>query len=473
MAALSNGLEGLLVFDNEGALQPRLAESWSQPDANTIVYQIRQGVTFWDGSPLTADDVAFSMGQHIDPEGGSQLATFFGSVESIEATSASEVLVKLKQPDPAFTLIPAAQAGLIVQKTFSEEHESDIGTPEVLTMGTGPYTITEYVPDQGVTLERNESYWGERPAVKQVSLKFIVEDATRLLAMQSGEIDGAFQVPIDQVPQWEEIDGVTILTAPELSVYFLSLDVEAAPFDDIHVRRAFAYALDRDGLVNAVFRGKAQPANSLVPPGQWASVLPADEVAALYATFPDYQFDLAKAEEELAQSSQASGFEVSVVYPDSVPQLGKILLSLSENLKQIGVTLDVEQVTSDKWLNDIYAREGSLGMQSMVFVPDFPDPSNYPPVLLGSQHAVKNDFNLANYKNPQVDELLTEQQTSADNAVRARALGEVLKIAQTDLPYLPVLWPDTAMAIKSDFVYTGYSALWFDQPWATKVQPAA
>ena len=200
MAALSNGLEGLLVFDNEGALQPRLAESWSQPDANTIVYQIRQGVTFWDGSPLTADDVAFSMGQHIDPEDGSQLATFFGSVESIEATSASEVLVKLKQPDPAFTLIPAAQAGLIVQKTFSEEHKNDSERPRCSRWVRGP-TRSPVMPDQGVTLERNESYWGERPAVKQVSLKFIVEDATRLLAMQSGEIDGAFQVPIDQVPQ--------------------------------------------------------------------------------------------------------------------------------------------------------------------------------------------------------------------------------------------------------------------------------
>ena len=129
-------------------------------------------------------------------------------------------------------------------------------------------------------------------------------------------------------------------------------------------------------------------------------------------------FSIDKAKKELAASAFQDGFSATLVYPDSVPQLGKMCLILAQNLKQLNIKLTVKQVNADKWLNDLYAHK-NLGIQSITFVPDYPDPVNYPLVLLGSEHAVKNDLNIANYKNPVVDKLLATQE-HGDESERAR-----------------------------------------------------
>ena len=289
--------------------------------------------------------------------------------------------------------------------------------------------------------------------------------------MRSGQIDGAFEVPVDQAQQWARISTARLQFAPQLSVYFFSMDTEAEPWSDIHVRRAVAYATDKAGMLNTQFKGHGEVAKSLVPPGQWGGVLAQAAVKRLYATFPAYRFNIDKAKKELAASAFPDGFSATLVYPDSVPQLGKMCLILAQNLKQLNIKLTVKQVNADKWLNDLYAHK-NLGIQSITFVPDYPDPVNYPLVLLGSEHAVKNDLNTANYKNPVVDKLLATQETATRASVRAKAIGEMLRIASVDQPYLPLVWPDTGVAVSKKFVYTGFNALYFNQPWATKIRPA-
>jgi peptide/nickel transport system substrate-binding protein len=470
-AVVGLGLEGMLVFDDRGALKPRLAKSWSRPTALTYIYKLRTDVKWWDGTPFTADDVAFSMGQHLDPKVGSQVASFYANVKSIKATGTHEITIKMKSPDSAFQYVPAGHAGLIVQKAYAQKQGKKIGTPSTLTMGTGPYKITKYTPDEGVSLVRNDGYWGPKPAISQIEIKFIAAQATRLLAMRSGQIDGAFEVPVDQADQWSRISTSRLLFAPQLSVYFFSFDVESAPWSDVHVRRAVAYACDKTGIVKTQFRGHGTEAKSLVPPGQWGGVLAQPAVRKLYSSFPAYNFNMAKAKAELAQSSVPNGFSATVVYPDSVPVLGKMCLILSQNLKQLGINLTVKQVNADKWLNDIYAHK-NLRIQSMEFVPDYPDPINYPLVLLVGKHAVKNDLNIANYKNPAVDKLMSTQERATSASVRAKAIGQMLKAAADDEPYLPLVWPDTAVAVSKKFNYAGFNALYFNQPWATKIRPA-
>jgi len=466
---LGLGLEGLLVYDKAGALQPRLARSWSHPDPLTYVYRLRQGVKWWDGKPFTAADVVFSMAQHLDPKVGSQVATFYANVRSIRATAADTVTIKLKKPDPAFQYIPAAHAGFIVQRAFSKKHGKSIGTPSVLTMGTGPYRIVKYTPDQGVSLKRNDAYWGPKPPTANVELKFITEESTRLLAMRTGDVDGTFGVPVEQSNQWSKIRDARVVFAPELSVDFFSFDMDTAPWSDIHVRRAVSHAADKAGMVSALLRGHGEVATSLVPPQQWGGVLPQPAVRRLYRELPKYSYSLARARAELSQSSVPNGFSASVQYPNSVPLLGKMCLALARTLKQIGINLDVNEVTGDKWFNDIYAHK-NLGLQVMQFVPDFPDPINYPTYLLASEHAVKNDFNMANYRSATMDALIKRQEKATRPAVRAQALGQMLRLAARDVPYLPIAWPETAMAISKDFSYGGFNALYFNQPWAAQIR---
>ena len=250
--------EGLLAFDDNLALAPAVANSWEQVDPTTYVYHLRDGVTFHDGSPVTADDVVYSMNWHLDLQNRSQLTPFYSAVESIEATGDREITVKLKNPDAQFQYTVAHMSGFIMKRSQLEAAGEDYGTPDVLPLGTGPYKVVEYVPDDHVVLEAYEDYWGGPPPVDRITIVSIADQQTRLLAMRNGDIDGTFDVSISDIDQWQGLDGVDVITAPSLGVYLLTLDQESPPFDDVEVRRAIAHAVDREGLVKALLKGNGE-----------------------------------------------------------------------------------------------------------------------------------------------------------------------------------------------------------------------
>src|SRR5262249_40040121 len=160
---------------------------------------------------------------------------FYTSVQSMKVTGPGTITITLKSPDPYFRYTPAVT--YILEKSFWQQNGKKVGTPGTLTMCTGPFRFTKFVPDDSVELTRSDGYWGPNPAIKSMTLKVIVNDATRLLAMQSGEIDGSFRISQDQIDQWKRISGVTVQLAPELRTAYISLDTQQDPWTDVHVRR--------------------------------------------------------------------------------------------------------------------------------------------------------------------------------------------------------------------------------------------
>ncbi len=270
-AIMSLVQEGPLAFGDDLALEPASADKWEQVDPTTIKYHLRTGVKFGDGSPLTADDIVATFKYHMRPDSGSQLASFYSSVATVEATAPDEVTVKLKAPNVQFAYTAAHMAGFVFKK--EQLADKNIGTPEVLPLGTGPYKLVEFVPTDHVTLEARDDYWGPKPVVKRITIQAIPDRQARLLAMQSGEIDVAFDIAMSDVDQLKALGNVDIVTAPSLGVFLLTLDHSAPPFDDIHVRRAVAYAVDREGLVKALLKGNGEAATALNPPEIWPGVL--------------------------------------------------------------------------------------------------------------------------------------------------------------------------------------------------------
>ncbi len=311
------GMEPLVRYDAQGRLQPDLASSFSIPNPTTYVYNLRSGVKFWDGTPLTTADVIYSLQRSASKEGGSELATFFGSVASMKATGPSQVTIKLKGPDPFFRYSLAVTP--IGEKAFWSQHLKDIGTPGVMNMGTGPFKFVSFTPDQGVTLARNDDYWGKKPSVENLSLKFITDPNTLLLAVRSGQVDGTFKVPQDQIGQYKSLSDIHVSLVPEELAAYYSLDVEDPPFDDIHVRRALAYATDKAGMVKAVLRGYGQPAPTMPPPQQWGDLMSQAKVQAFYASLPHYTYNLAKAKAQLAASAYPKGFTATRHLPGRPP----------------------------------------------------------------------------------------------------------------------------------------------------------
>ncbi|MEI2685145.1 MAG: ABC transporter substrate-binding protein [Cypionkella sp.] len=241
--------------------------------------------------------------------------------------------VKLKTPNVQYQYTPAHMAGFIFKKSQLEEYPEDIGSPDAMPLGTGPYRLVEFRPGDSVVLEARDDYWGPKPVAKRIVFSAIPDRQTRLLAMQNGDVDGTFDLAISDIDQWKALGNVDVITAPSLGVFMLTMDHSAAPFDDIHVRRAVAHAVDREGLVNALLKGNGEAATALNPPEMWSGIMTADEARAFYATLPGYEFDLEKAKAELAQSQHPDGFEVSVPGSTADPYMINILQSVSENLQ--------------------------------------------------------------------------------------------------------------------------------------------
>lgn len=455
--------EGLLLFGDNLAMVPGPAESWELTDPTTAVYHLRSGVTFSDGSPLTADDVVATVKFHLSPDSDSQVTSFYSSVASVEATDPATVTLKLKSPDAQFQYWAAVMAGFLFKKDQLSNH--DLGTPDLLPLGTGPYKLVEFVPAERVVLEARDDYWGGKPVIKKITIVAIPDEQARILAMQNGDIDGTFNVALSNVDQWKSLGNVNVITAPSLGVYLLTLDQSAAPFNDIHVRKAVSFAIDREGLVKALAKGNGEPATALNPPEMWAGIMSPDEVRNFYATLPTYRFDLEKAKAELKQSNHPDGFEVSVPSSNSDPITTNILQSVAENLKQIGITLKIHEI--DSWLAN-YFRHENLGMQIMGYSPDFADASNYPYLFLHSANARKDGMNGSNFKNPEVDKWLAIANEKSDPKERGEALKQVFKIANEDAAVVPIFWPASAMAISNKYKLTGYNALYYNIPWAMR-----
>lgn len=459
MVAMYVTQDTLVGYSRSLALVPVLASRVSHPTPTKYVYTLRKGLKFSNGAPVTADDVVYSIARNVDPKLGSQVNSYFTSVKHVAKTGANEVTVTLKQADPLYKY--ALVYAPIIPKKFAQSKGKKLGAQGSGTwISTGPYMLKSFTGDR-IVLVRNPHYWGKKPAVNQITFSWIADAQTLQLAMRSHQIDGTFTVPLPDSAQWQRLSGVKVQFANALRSWWLSFDVSSPPWSDIHVRRAFAYSLNKKGIINSVLRGHAQPSNGMVPPGQWGDVLTPAGRKKLYASIPSYGFNLVKARAELDKSSVKKGFSASISIPSSRGYITTAMLAFAADLKKIGINLEVKSVPGSQWLSTIYAHK-DLGLQFLGFGPDYPDPANYLVLAYPSVNAVKNNFNTANYKNKTVDALLEKQRTARSNALRAKYLGQIMKISQRDLPYLFLWWEDFAMALNNSRSLSGLNAFSFE-----------
>ncbi|MFD6278612.1 ABC transporter substrate-binding protein [Streptomyces sp. NPDC060209] len=456
--------ESLLSVGPTGKLRPGLAESWKQPDATTYVYTLRRDAKFSDGTPVTTDDVLASVEAARDDASG--LAYAWADVASVKATGAREITVRLKNPDAGFAWTPTPGTLLISSKAFLARNKGKVGTPRTLLLGSGPYRVTSFAADDHVGLERNDAWWGDRPSVRSLKLSFIPDAGTRLVAMKSGSVDGALGLPSDEARSWESDAQVTY--TGDRSVVALAFDTAQAPFDDVHVRKAFAHAADRAGMTKGILHGKAEVASTLVSPDMWGDLLAADAVEAAYDKLPAWDFDLDLAKAELAKSAHKDGFSLDLTYPGSGPQLGKAALALAASLKELGITLNVREATLEQWIADLLP--GRKPLQFLWYYPVTGDPAELTNAYLDGQAAATN---LPHYDNAVVDQALAAARKTVDPAARGAHLMTAVTASAADLPYLPLWWAQTATALSKDLVFEEPGPFALVGPWATRVKKAA
>ena len=206
--------EGLLTFDENNELVPWLASDWSQTDDTTYVYTIRDDVCFSDGTPMTMDDVMFSLERTMNPDTGSYLQWMFSPVESIEQTGDWELTVKLSQPSATWQYVFGTTAGHIISKAYYEEHADNFGTAEGGILGTGPYKFESWSSGQNIVLTKNENYW-DKDSVKldKVNYQIVSDQTARFNSFDSGSLDYVACADKEWIERFDKKDKVDVVEA--------------------------------------------------------------------------------------------------------------------------------------------------------------------------------------------------------------------------------------------------------------------
>ena len=456
--------EGLTGVDAEGKLIPALAEKWDSTDNKTWVFDLRDDVKLHDGSTLTADDVVDSINVARDPQLSPGLSVYWPDyVTDVKKTGDNQITIELDSPHNDFGMQVSNVSGLFVtSKKFREEAGSDYGSANKLIVGTGPYEVSEFDPSSHVTLKKFKDYWGTNDGPETVRVDFITEDSTRLLAFQNGNADVSFDVPVTNVDQWKSNDA-TVTPYPDRSYYGLTFDAANKPFDDIHVRKAFAYSFDKEGIVKGILKGNGEVATGIDSPEQLAGWTDndVDKARQAVADLPALGFDEDKAKEELEASAQPDGFETTLTYPTGYPAVGQASLALSQSLKKIGVTLDVKEIPLEQWLSEV--GDGEQGVAWMIYNPTTPQPNEITSWLL---EASGEGSNPANWKDDDVAEITAKVGTLDDSSQKLELVLDSTSTALEQVIYSPVWWGKSVVATRQGVRLGDIGTYWLGTNWA-------
>jgi peptide/nickel transport system substrate-binding protein len=455
-------MEPLLVAEKSGQLEPWLAQSWKQTSPTTYVYNIRHGVKFSDGDPLTATDVAFSL-NYYRQSGSLDAYNFPTTLKSITATGPYTVTVTLTQPDAAWAVVPAGDNLGIFEKKFFEAHKSTFGEPGTGVMGTGPWVLTSYNGTTSAELKANPHYWGGKVAIKNVSVQFFSSETSEALAFRDNEIDLAF--PIDN-KAFASTAGVNLTSVPSYAVQgAFFMNVLQKPFNNVHVRLAVAYALDRAALVDA-WGGYATPVYQFLTAGLLENIGTPSQVDGVLNSVPVYPFNLAKAKAEMAESPYPHGVDatISVEGAGSYPNVSQ---AIAAELGRIGIHVKLDVMTADAQTANMTSgnRKGILtnftynGAVSR-------DPGEAFDFCMGSSNISAGNWNVMNWAPSSMDKLIAEGFATTDNARRLQIYGQIDKAYAQAAPLIPLFNEDATMALASGYKWPSYNGYFYDLgPW--------
>jgi peptide/nickel transport system substrate-binding protein len=443
LSVMPNVLDTVFTFDDASTLKPALATGHQIVDPLTIVLSIRDGVRFHDGSPLTAEDVAYSLSRHLDPKVGSYWAQYYANVKSFEATGPLEVTIKLTKPDAGIVPTLGSLAGFVGSKAFTEKHGRKTGTAAVGVIGTGAYRFVSWRHGRQVVLERFEDHWNKDHVpfkVVRFTGHILTDVSTQVQSLRAGEMDGLPSVTggrqLRQLLQDPQLTSVDVSYPAAVS---LVLNVAKPPFDDVRVRHAMAYAIDRRGLLASVQGGLGTLVKSVAPPSSWG--YERDTFQAAYDALEGYDYDLAKAKQLVAAAgAQGAGGELW-----ALPTSKDVVEALQSAGNEAGLNLTVRIVDIAQFTQEAASPRRSYAGLLTLYSALYPDPGS----LLSDCYTTGSNANAAGYSNPQLDAKLKLQRTLTDDpARRAQLLIEVQRAVTEASSFIPLWTFDSPAVLK-------------------------
>jgi peptide/nickel transport system substrate-binding protein len=454
--------------------EPGLAESWSANDDGTVwTFKIRQGVKFHDGTDLDADAVCFNFDRWYNFKGSFQnpSATYYWQVvfggfstfnpdsgapedslyKSCEATDSSTAVITLTKPSATFIPALSQQAFSIASPKALQAYGADEGSVDAdgifhptgtfgteHPVGTGPFQFVSWTRGDKLVVSRFDDYWGEKASLDQVIFRPIADNAARLQALQTGEIQGYDLVEPQDIPTIQENSDLQILDRPPFNVAYVGFNMSMPPLDDPKVRQALAYGLDRQGVVDSFYGGRAQVAKEFMPPSVEGY---ADDV-------PEYTFDPEKSKQLLQEAGLTPPVKIDFWYPTDVsrpymPDPKRNFEALAASLEQAGFEVTPH---SAPWSPDYLGKsdEGQLQVYLLGWTGDYGDADNFIGTFFQSPQKQwgtdKND------EMKPVQDLLNQAEADPDQAKRIELYQEANRQIMTILPGVPYAHSSPALA---------------------------
>lgn len=429
-ARISLVYERLVVLDDTFAPQPQLATEWSPNDrADEWTFKLRDGVTFHDGEPLTAKHVVYTYRRLLDPATGSPGASSMETIDPgrIEAVDDMTVRFGLKAPVVEFPSLIANRFTYIVREGQPTDQLRTAG------IGTGPFKVQRFVPgEEPSVFVRYESYWQPGlPKVDAVELRAIPEEASRVAAIASGQVDLVWDLPRIGLERLEQNPDVNVVTVRSPFVMTMSCWADTAPFDDVRVRQAMKYCVDRERMVQLVLGGRGQIGDDN-PVAPWVK----------YALEVEHrQRDIDTAKELLAQAGHADGLDVELYTSETTPGFIEMATLFQAMASEAGIRVKLVKAPADDYWSNVWLKQ--------PFVCSSWSGRNADDAL-SVAYLSSSEWNETHWKRPEFDALIAKARETVEEGERTRLYQEAQALLREDGGAIISMFPDAVGATRSN-----------------------
>jgi ABC-type transport system substrate-binding protein len=472
--------QGLVEYDDGLKLIPCLAKDWElSADQRTYTFHLRPGMRFSNGREVAAADFVFTLERNLDPKTAALTESYFEGiagakdfragktphVRGLRAPRSDTLVIELKEPDPTFLYILTLPGALVVPHEAVERFGPSFASHPV---GTGPYVLTQWRRGVKMRFERNPlSTQANRQYLDAIEVMEGGDSTLHLMMFERGEIDIAditqepgIPVPdfirVQHSPRWQGL--IESISAAE--TWFLALNTEMEPFDQLKVRQAMNYAIDKDKVVR-LLHNTVIPAKGILPP----------PMPGFNPNLTGYPYDPAKARQLLAESGHASGFSCKLWFEAGNPLLEPAASAIQYDLAQAGIKAQLNPVTLPAFL-DSSERRRTMQCGLSGWSQDYPDPSDFLDTLFNGNYVTEEGCqNISFYNNPRVNALLAEAATCKDPDRRLGIYQAAEQTVVTDAPLVP-LYYQRVFALRQPWLhgvhlhpvlYFRFERMWIDR----------
>lgn len=421
--------DDLLDRDEHLNVTPGLAESWQIPDPLTYVFHIRHGVRFHDGRPLTSRDVKWTFDSLLLGKIRSTRAAAYRYVDRVDAPDDYTVVFHLKEPFSTLLWnLSDGAMGIVPYGSLTEMTTQPVGS--------GPFRFVSAEPDKEVILARNDAYWGQKAHVERLRFTVVPDTTTRALELRKGSADIASNaLTSDMVLALEKEPNLEVEHAPGTVLNYLAFNLRDPILRDVRVRQAIAYAIDRRPMIEYLWRGFAQTANSILPPQSWA----------YNPNVPKYEFAPDKAMKILDDAGYPAinGVRFHLTMKTSTEETTRLMVAvLQQQLRTVGIALDIRTFEFATFFADVTS--GAYQVYSLRWIGGNEDPDIFEYVFHSGKFP-PHGANRSYYANPKIDALIDQGRAETDPDRRKPIYAEIQSILATDLPYINLWFLDNVL----------------------------